>query len=655
MSNLTTNYLNSTPHIYNWPMQFALHMKRSLSGLDLIPLVKELQSLIGGRVDKIYQPENDELAISISMKNREKVRLHVRITGWIFLTKTPREMPATPTSFAMLLRKNIGNSVISDISQHGCDRIIELILKKESEYKLIFEIFGEGNILLVSGEDIIAPMKMRKWKHRELRARSKYVSPPHTFDPREMDNEKFSSLIRASKADIVRTLATRLNLGGGYAEEICIRADIKKEEPASEADDEILDKIREAIKGLVDDLEGTLSPNISLEKGEPVDVSPIELSIDRDRNIKGFGSFSEAIEAYLASLPKLDPEEAKISDERQRIERTLSSQETAIEGFKEEIDRAQEQAEFIFSNYEKIEKSIEDAKIAQRSGSVNDNIKILDPAKGLFSVRIDEEELVLNWKRGVTENAQRFYEEVKKHKNKLEGALVAIVETKKDIEKLEDEHLILKVQKQEKREKSRPDWFERFRWFISSEDVLVIAGKDAKSNEEVVKKHLKPGDRYVHAEIHGAPSVVVKTKEGMTEATLREAGIFSLAMSKAWNSGITAGSAYWVTPEQVSKTAESGEFIPRGAFVIRGKRNYFEKIDIKLGMGICTISSRRKMMCGPVSATMKNCDSMIEIEPGDMVKEQAAKELARRFNWSISEIQSILPPGNLRILSKKQD
>jgi len=137
----------------------------------------------------------------------------------------------------------------------------------------------------------------------------------------------------------------------------------------------------------------------------------------------------------------------------------------------------------------------------------------------------------------------------------------------------------------------------------------------------------------------------------MTEITLREAGIFSLAMSKAWNAGIGSGTAYWVTPEQVSKTAESGEFLPKGAFVIRGKRNYFARLDIELGIGICTIASKDKIMCGPIDAVAKNCRKFLKIEPGDISKEKAAKEFAERFSWDISEVQAVLPPGKIRIIS----
>src|SRR5207244_11068562 len=117
-------------------------------------------------------------------------------------------------------------------------------------------------------------------------------------------------------------------------------------------------------------------------------------------------------------------------------------------------------------------------------------------------------------------------------------------------------------------------WFEAYRWTISSACHLIRGGRDARTNDQLVKKHLKEGDRYAHADVHGAPSTVIKDGAKANDVTLREACEFALAYSKAWSSGLSSGSAYWVLPEQVSKQAESGEFLPRGAFVIREQRKY---------------------------------------------------------------------------------
>ena len=97
------------------------------------------------------------------------------------------------------------------------------------------------------------------------------------------------------------------------------------------------------------------------------------------------------------------------------------------------------------------------------------------------------------------------------------------------------------------------EWFERFRWFITTGGEIAVAGKDARSNEQVVKKYLKTNDRYAHADIHGAPSVVVKNMNGVqpSEHSMLEACNFSLSYSKAWGARVSSGHSFWVDNDKV--------------------------------------------------------------------------------------------------------
>lgn len=107
-------------------------------------------------------------------------------------------------------------------------------------------------------------------------------------------------------------------------------------------------------------------------------------------------------------------------------------------------------------------------------------------------------------------------------------------------------------------------WFEKFHWFISSDNFLVVAGRDAQQNELLVKRYIRPGDIYVHAEIQGAASVVVRNRllqtplcsDGSREVivppprTLNEAGIMAICFSSAWEAKVVI-SAWWVYHDQV--------------------------------------------------------------------------------------------------------
>ena len=135
----------------------------------------------------------------------------------------------------------------------------------------------------------------------------------------------------------------------------------------------------------------------------------------------------------------------------------------------------------------------------------------------------------------------------------------------------------------------KPFWFEKFAWFVSSDGFLVLAGRDAQQNELIVKKYLNGGDVYVHADVHGAGSLVIKNHlfpqlKTPPPKTLHEAGTFSICFSRAWEAKIVT-SAWWVRADQVSKTAPSGEYLGTGSFMIRGQKHFLPPMQLSLSFG----------------------------------------------------------------------
>jgi len=260
-------------------------------------------------------------------------------------------------------------------------------------------------------------------------------------------------------------------------------------------------------------------------------------------------------------------------------------------------------------------------------------------------------EVKLDFRKTVSENAENAYHTSKKFQEKLKGAQEAFKNTKNEIKTLEEKDII-KKEKETKSEKQF--WFERFRWFISTEGNIVIAGRDAKSNEQVVKKYLKEGDRYAHADIHGAPSCIAKSMDTndnkilISEKTLEEACIFAASYSKAWKQ-FGEAQAYCVLPEQVSKTPQSGEFLPKGAFVIRGKRNYY-KCKIEVAVGEIEINDTNKVMGGPLESVKARSDKYVILKSGVTKKSVIASKLSGVFNASIPAIERVLPPGDINIV-----
>ena len=194
-------------------------------------------------------------------------------------------------------------------------------------------------------------------------------------------------------------------------------------------------------------------------------------------------------------------------------------------------------------------------------------------------------------------NAREYYDQrrsaVVKEQKTLQSSNIALKSTEAKI--AQDLKKGLKQEKAVLRPVRRQMWFEKFTWFISSDGYLVLGGKDAQQNEILYRKYLKKGDIYLHADIHGAATVVVKNNLSTPDApippsTLSQAGTLAVASSNAWDS--KAGmSAWWVNADQVSKSAPTGEFLPTGSFVVRGKKNFLPPAQLVLGFGVLYLIS----------------------------------------------------------------
>ncbi|CAO3640297.1 unnamed protein product [Cunninghamella blakesleeana] len=186
-------------------------------------------------------------------------------------------------------------------------------------------------------------------------------------------------------------------------------------------------------------------------------------------------------------------------------------------------------------------------------------------------------------------NARNYYDVKKSTAAKHEKTIAATSKALKSAERkirqdLKETKISLSINKIRK-----PYWFEKFLWFVSSEGYLVIAGRDMQQNEMLVKRYLSKGDVYIHADLHGAASVVIKNRPDCADqpippSTLFQAGTMSVCQSKAWDAKIVT-SAYWVYPDQVSKSAPSGEYLPTGSFMIRGKKNFLPPVQLVYGFG----------------------------------------------------------------------
>ena len=257
--------------------------------------------------------------------------------------------------------------------------------------------------------------------------------------------------------------------------------------------------------------------------------------------------------------------------------------------------------------------------------------------------------VALELAKTIEENANFYYEKAKKAKRKIVGLNKAYLKTQDKIERLKL-HMDVEKPKREKKVKRKKDWYEKFRWFYSSEGLLCIGGRDATTNDIIVKKMMGKDDLVFHTEIRGSPFFVIKSEgRKIGKATINEAFEACASFSRAWNLGVTTTEVYYITPEQVK--TELG--LPKGTFMIYGKRTQ-QSPDIRLAIGVY----EGKPMCGPVDAIRKNCKNLLIITQGDTKKSDAAKMIQKFFSEKgedaeIDDIVSVLPPGDCKVEKPK--
>ncbi|MCK5635970.1 MAG: NFACT family protein [Thermoplasmatales archaeon] len=652
-------------------------MQRRLSSFDIYVIVSELQKLKGSYIDKIYQLTRSELLIRIkNIQTKEKESIYIRNGDFLSVTQKELKTPQRPAMFAMALRKYLQNGRITEISQHEFDRIIIVkIGKKEGEYSLVIEFFSDGNIILTDPEGkIILPLIRQAWAHRSIQGREPYTPPPSQINPFNLSKEQFTDLLKESNADIVRTLAVNVNLSGPIAEEICIRGNIDKKLKIDGIEQNVITRLFESFTNFLGFFkERKFDPVLVKKDGEIVDILPFKFESYTNVEFANIDNLSNGLENFIEQKIVEKKTDSKTQELIGKLNRQLAQQQAAVTNLESQIKLKKLEGDLIYLNYQEIEELLSEIKeildlkekeVEIKRTNEKDIVKKFDPLENLLILNLKDTsgkifEIKINFRKTVSKNAEKAYDDNKKLRSKKNGAEKSAKKTKEQIILAKDKELKEKKKEEEKKQVKKVSllWFEKYRWFISSDGNIVIGGKDAKSNELVVKKYLKEGDRYAHADIQGASSIIIKSKGiddeiiEITEKTLGEACIFAASYSKAWKQFAEA-QAYWVLPEQVSKSAQSGEFVPKGAFIIRGKRNY-HRCKLEIAVGEIDIQEEKKIMAGPVEAIQKRAKRYVVMQPGGIKKNEIAKKIAKAFDVNVDSVDRVLPAGGVTVIESE--
>ncbi len=256
--------------------------------------------------------------------------------------------------------------------------------------------------------------------------------------------------------------------------------------------------------------------------------------------------------------------------------------------------------------------------------------------------------ITLDVHKTLEENAAVYYEKGKKAKGKIAKIQEVVQQTQKKLNNLMKERDKLLAQlsqaedKRAEKKSIKKEWYEKFRWFFTSSGLLAVGGRDATSNEIVIKKHAETGDVVFHTDIAGSPFFVLKVGDGeIDEDSKKEVAQATGAYSRAWEAGYPSIEVFSGSPDQFSKTPESGEYLSKGAFVVRGKVERY-KPELMLAIGM---SESGRIMGGPVSAVAEHCEKHVVIKQGRDQKSDIAKKILKHIGGDLDSIIQVLPNG----------
>ncbi|RLI42797.1 hypothetical protein DRO69_10020 [Candidatus Bathyarchaeota archaeon] len=508
-------------------------------------------------------------------------------------------------------------------------------------------------------------------------------APSSGKNPLRLSREEFDEITGFGQLEIVRALTRFLSIGGFYAEEVLLRAQVDKNVPCESLTEQDVDRLFVQLRRILSAIvAGEAEPHIVIDDdGSLIDVVPLPLEKYAGFKRKVYKTFNEAVDEYYVAMgvsEKVFDAAEEIKRELERQQRILKKQQKSLEDSKRKMELNRKIGDAIFAHLGELQQLLQRIMDEKREGKPWSQIisqlekerdagqvpaiyfHSLEPRRLVLNVSVEGLSFSLNLRHSVQADAAGYYKKAKRAEKKLEGAMKAWRDTEAKISELQQGWIKRVEETGEHPPKRRKRaWYEKFRWFRSSDGFLVIGGRDATSNEVLIKKHMEPQDIVFHADIAGAPFVLIKT-EGKTppEQTMVESAQFAASYSRAWKEMFGAIDVYWVSPRQVSKSPPSGQYLKKGAFMIHGSKNYVRSVPLGVAVGVMMENNQLRVIGGPVEAISKQTSNFVEIVPGKRSSSELAKQIRRLLAKEVpktlekrvleiplEEIQRFIPSG----------
>ncbi|GMT04012.1 hypothetical protein PENTCL1PPCAC_26186, partial [Pristionchus entomophagus] len=623
-------------------------MKNRYTTLDVVAAVHDLKQYIGMRVNNVYDVNSKTYLIKLQKPDKKAVimfesGLHILSTGHAW------EKSQFPSSFSMKLRKHIKNRRLECVDQVGVDRVVDLAFAcDEARVHVIVELYDRGNILLTDHDyTILNILRPRTDKDTDVKfaVRNRYPVENARTETSLPSDDQLTEAVAAAAANVQarRLLSPMVPVGAALIEHSLVANSHPKDINMNTLGVTVEERVRK-LRSVIDECskvyqrihESPCQGFITFKTEQSLSGDTVESFIDyhpfhfaqcSDDTTKKFDSFSEAVDEFLSKMTTQKADQRALNIEKEamkKLENVKKDQEERVV----ELDKSQEKlkriADIIIHNKEVVERAREvvlsalahqlswdrigdmcreaarqgdlvASKIVQLKLDTNHIImRLTDP----YLEGIDDEEgeevenepvdVPIDLALNAFQNSKKLFEAKKAAGKKKEKTIQSSIKALKNAEAKAKATLETVRVCKDLAKTRKPMWFEKFLWFVSRDGLIVVAGRDAQQNELLVKKYLRTDDVYVHADVRGAASVVIRNVPGGGEIppkTLTEAAQMAVCYSNAWDAKVVA-SAWWVNKSQVSRTAPTGEYLTPGSFMIRGKKNFMPASQLIMGLGI---------------------------------------------------------------------
>ena len=586
-------------------------------------LAKEIgRALEGTYVNNIYSIGESQL-VRFRRPGGEDVWLVVDPKRGVWVSGEVAERAET-RDFTTRLRSELERARFRWASQVDLDRVFVLEFEKDGGRRLVVELMPPGNVIITDpeGRVLLAQTEVRAVSRRVVRGESYHPPRQSRLSPDAMDPDGVRRILEEEKT-AGKAIGRHVALPRKYVVEALARLGVGEAAPSS------------ALVGREEEVVRTLVAMVSEARDSP---SPCLCEVP------------DGVEIYVIPPASAEPKEftPTVSElcDRLFLEETMTDQGGAPpeEGKKRELEVTISRLTSDSEAYRADAEKIRGVAKAARAGPLEESLRLLMES----GVRPSREPA----------SAEAVASVLFDHAKGLEAKSAEAMEAAKRLEKRMPKAGPPGGPKMRPIARRRQEWFQKFRWFYTGAGRLAVGGRDAQSNTLLLTRHLEGGDVVYHADLFGSPFFILKGGRGQSESEVLELAQATVGFSSGWKTGLGAADAYWVLPDQVSKTAESGEYLAKGSFVIRGKKTFVRHVILQLALGV---DAQGRVVAGPESAIARGTSRYVVIVPHREKPSDTAKKVVKELFQGeegplapgLDDVIRALPSGGGKIVRKK--